>query len=723
MFVLDPRRSASTAPDLDTSLEPAQKEGSIPRVLLPFAGFEDFDLHTIDSGTARGIFWASFFSGRCADCLSALGESGWLDNIVPGFEAAGLLQSDERWYGNISIAGHALRGVQLGEAVLRESARDIGFPPSLYPIFRIASFFVDLGKARVGPQEQAADSDGFRRVRFNNHEKAGAKILQECLESPSRIPGVRRAADILTHAQLRTAQLWIEQSGTAMHKLRIPEEEWAGALSPWLGDEQSSQDATGYATAEKSLRKQGGTARSFHTLVKNLFDPEILSEEISLHEIASGLALLTYLGMRVVEPGEYKADDPEKDWDYWQTRWQVQLDHIPQFLRVLNAAVDEVEKQFVRKEQASSLLWPKDEDALGIPPDERSAIRAYIHQLCESGEITTRFEALAVACLSTASPDDLERVRSLARALPSQRRFRQNLLTLDSVEKFEAFRVEHFHITPYRDVFPDDLALSSALLSGQYPLLLSKFRRDQLTLENVRRLLDEKSFPNLEMLEAYLADHDIDPWEIIEAKAPTFPRAVVHSSVNRRTPVVKIAYGFQSRRPEVGSGTVHIDGRRKAEILNAFRRQDEFEDVAIERFFHDAVIYVAGTAELEYPSQQDPKGHSLITGRVRNTDAPQYSTLVVNRTTDPPSLVTVFFHDRPAKLRKDLDWVLKALAKRLLLTGEPPVEDANPLENLKTVHAAMSSFLEKEEIQFLSWDSLKAYIARAGQSSEARLET
>jgi hypothetical protein len=379
-----------------------------------------------------------------------------------------------------------------------------------------------------------------------------------------------------------------------------------------------------------------------------------------------------------------------------------------------------------------SYLSAQDLKELGVASNEWDRVLARVSQQQLMGEITSRRQAL-LATLQELGGDtatSAQRVLSERMQLFLQRTgstidnfiIRQQDDTPISYPDSEATCT--FFRCVSREQFPqgsDDEISFEILHSGNYPAIVRELRYADLSDRDVIAKMRSKQVLNLVEFEefcesltwrrehlAHAALSSLKNVQGVTSSKAVFAEVRCLEGRRRgpeeggRVRCITLGLGYQGADHE-GTGINHVIQQRSSDpTFRKFMKPGETVAVAVERFIRDGVLHTAGHVGLRLPSRLSPATHSILIGKIHDTEN-QFISLVLGRVVDGEDLqdseevlylVTALFHKNAAALRQSIKreiagWAEQqdALNTRWLDQFYPLLERANRFCELHEIEA------------------------------------
>lgn len=638
----------------------------------------DFVAHRSIAAT---LFFQAFELSDPCRAVRMLDEVGIVARLFPEFDSARRLTLDERWHGEEPVGELCYRYLAVAKRLTDEQPLS---RPHYNTLLLTAAFLAQLGRKpgnddatehsvvrrdgqryELGSRDNGFLEDGFRRVRFSGHERAGAQIFAARMtEQPIEAP--------FSQGEIAMASRWIKLLARPLQLAR-----------------------------ESRSERQSTIDESCRNLLAKLYANELLNERIPARDAVLGLTHLARVRHLTGSPQSIENRDPLKSWGRWEEIWREEGHYLDTVIESINSAGGEL----VQKNRAKlrvPLVGGTDWDELGIPLTERKAAQQYLR------ENLARYESRVHALRSIhrrfpGKPlldSDIQRIAAERPGYRNRTALFQGLGTESHYRDPDGrYSATYFQAVPIRQ-FTSDTTLNELgdhISKHPYPainrwLTLLHSLQDPSPLARLHELVCLGPFANLPALNTYLERSAVNPLDVANGFASQTKIAKIIANLADGERETTIFHGFQSKFEHSGSGFWHIIHQRMLQLLRHFRRPDEAERVMIRRFLEDGLVFVAGTATLSIPGARDPNRYSLLSGALRDDN--QFLTLVLDREYEEREashrLVTAYYHHNIKELRSALRSPLSALLR--FGTGVPSEAKNAPRDYYDAVNDFLQSW-------------------------------
>ncbi|MFC1638868.1 hypothetical protein ACFL26_01185 [Patescibacteria group bacterium] len=616
------------------------------------------------------FFLRAFEGSGTAEKLRLLDERGMLERLIPEFAANRDLTQDVRFHGDETVGEHLFATVDIADDLI-----DMLPPLSSgkhETMLRLTALFHDIGK-NVNPEKdpRVAGKEGlgyrvatrrkgedFDRVRFLGHAKTSEDIFR------NRVGEIQAAAP---------EQLRFSEAETHM-----------GAL--WVRHHMRAVDST------RDLKKNSPDQLA-DRIVRDAYPTQLLNARIPIRDAIRGAMSLQHAELFSMKPSVERSQ-LEKGWQ--------------EIKKEVEARLPVIERQ--NKELLTvPLVSGTDLEKIGVDPQRRAAILEEIFNRQVDGEIADRRTALETAFeLLNANKEKIELLDELL-GEGASRSFTARMENLhakppEQRDGYQVLRFESMPIQQFTGDTPSEEIVDMAM-NGNYPRLAQHIRDNDVAPEQLKTLFTERGFANLLQLEGFLERHGVEAYgpegEALLDVGTVHSPVMTAVEVRREAPSgekdwLVVDNGYQGTREHRGTGLIHI-GEQRAKALNAsFRKPGESEEEMLDRFFEEGVIHVAGTRQLELPSDYDTERFSVLIGPMKNSDR-QFVSLIVDKSGLEPRVITSLFQENPKNFRGDLRNMLRRLKERAKL----------PPEQLQRHIDEVNALLERQDISPITTDQLE----------------
>ena len=615
--------------------------------------FQHLDINEKNPEQYPALLYEVFSGPGGREKMQELLDAGILETLLPEFAQSKNLTQDGRFHGNETVGEHLLK--ILGEMDVRIDQSAPFRDPRMKTLLRTAAFFHDIGKNEEeenSPKVAGKEGRGYRvvtrkanedfdRVRFLGHAVVGEEIFQtRFAEFQRHVPEGQKLSD----AELLTVSLLIRHHMKGVDAVR---------------------DIKKFSAQE--LAEQ---------IVRDLYPVELLNARVPLVDVIRASMMM--------QETELFAIPASKEREEMVAAWNLIKAQIELMIPVLEAKNT--------RELLIPLLKGGDLVALDIPRTMIDDIVEDVVYRQEIGEIFDRKSALLYAAdlaLRRGFAVSQEKIIELAGhgAFQEMRARKENLRVVEE-EKRDGYTVRKYETTPIRqftkETTPADL--ERGIASGNFPNLAAHVAQYHVPMEKLLELVTERGFANFLQLEFFVKEYCSDGETLLNVGITRSPvmKAV---EVNRIMPdgteaSIVVNNGYQGVKSHTGAGIIHMGEQRMVALKEFYAKPGEAEEAIAQRFFNEAVIHVAGTAQLQIPSYYDPERFSTLIAPIEGSNGKQFAGVIIDKQGNTIRAVTTLFQESPKELRLDIRGALRNLKEKQNFTNEqlaPHIENANRL--------------------------------------------
>lgn len=599
------------------------------------------------------LFLDAFSDVDSVEQLTALDQSGVLDELFPEFGRNKHLTQDSRFHGSETVGEHSFRALALMNEKI--ATADLFSDPNFERLLRLTAFLHDIGKNEdedKSPEVVGKEGRGYRvvtkkkeenfdRVRFSGHQSEGEEIFK------NRIKNIQEAAPAdkrLSSEDVLMVSLWIRNHMRGINAMRD--------LLQFSPEDLAEQ------------------------IVRDVYPVELLNARIPLADVVRATIMMQEVELFSVPDSEEK--------EKMAAGWNLVKSKVEELLPILE------DKN--RRELTIPLIKGDDLLALGIPPKQRPHLLRTLEYKQQIGEVIDRKNALlTLVSLATELGIKIEESRTdeLAGkgAFREMRARKENLKVVEN-DRRDGYVLKRYETTPVKQFTKDTPIelIDQMVNSGNFPNLVNHLQKFKISIPALKNLLLERGFANLLQLEFFVkeyCDGDESVADVSHTHSPTI-RAV---EITRKMPngdngTIIVNNGYQSTRDHIGAGLIHIGEQRLEALKKFYKKAGESDDEMVERFFEEAVINVSGTAKLEMPSDYDPNKYSILLAAIGNSGDKQFAGIVIDKSDKSIQVITTLFQESPKRLRADVRSMLRRLKEKSGFTDEQlqvHIDEANKL--------------------------------------------